>query len=895
MRIHRILPLAAMLLCCLSSAAFAGEAPPSPAWDAVLDGIYTRTWQGNAALAADLKKEEARIGQSLPDYIAAWDRTIAVPIRYVGKERTGDHCSPFNYCSSDFLDSQKLVAKLRAQKEPMASFLVSKLSPEARKTITGSSAAPGSREKASQGSKWSAFPEFSFLHGKTDQDKSPPPNMSAQDATRLLSVELSRIVREDTFYHAEQSAWLGLSFTALALVKEHYNDQNRVCVNKTILAEAFPGELARNFKCVIQKDDTYRRVVAAKTLNYLVSGKTGSLDEAIALSNTFASKLMYTNFAFWYYYPRVLSDIQRRNAAAMQTDAYALLNNVVLWKDAPDSGKATSADREWRYYSLNLADLILDRGIVSGKIDGLEALGSAVWLLGDRVEVQAADPQERALAQLIVDVKKYLSGPESDNFRLNYAVAMCEGERRFALLKKALGAGEKGPRAAALFNEAREFFHLAAEWSGTGQGKATAVASYLDLVNVALSGMKDTLTPALYTSLTEVPGAINAGTAAAMYRKMADRERGGWEQLRFTDRRDYLDSSRSLWNAVRRNSLIMGDYYLGKMDPNDFQSVMANAEPAEKALLRYVNLFDEYAVGSHREIVPDSAYFSYAESLKKLSRIQQIVYSYNNNSDLRTSFLNNLVKGITIYPYDNSLNDYVTLTSAMNTGIISMTPEMLVQDVVSNSAVAKCLQSNTSYCDKNTRQGLEWTINTIKTKRYDAGNRSTLNDIKALVKQWRDESAADSTSAASGSGRQRDAIFSLADRFEAKIGQLEALTVAGREQLDKSKAEGLPCEKADEASERLMAGRGEAGAILHELSAACVAYGNGGISPAGSAGNKDLEFSTKLADCADDLFARTTDRIYAVGMEKLAYDLARNENHPMHKIIKSGFYSKFGS
>jgi hypothetical protein len=480
MRILRILPLAAMLLCCISSVAFAGEAPPSPEWDAVLDGIYSTTWQGSAALSAELKKEEARIGQSLPDYIAAWDRLIAVPIRYVGKGRTGELCTPLNYCDADFIDARKLMAKLREQKEPMARFLVSKLSPEARKIVAESDENDAS------------FLD-SFFHGKTEPDKGAAAagaDTRARAAARLMSKELSRIVREGSFYQAEQSAWLGLSYTALALVKEHNNEQNRVCVNKTLLAEAFPAELARNFKCVIQKDDTYRRVAAAKTLNYLVTGQTRSLDEGIALSESFSGKLMYTNFAFWYYYPRVLADIQRRNAAAMQADSYALLNNVVLWKDSTDTGGGATSDREWRYYSLNLADLILDRGIVSAKIDGLEALGSAVWLLGDRVDFQAAAPQELALSQLIVDVKKYLSGPESDNFRLNYAVAMCEGQRRSALLKKALDAGEKGARVASLFNEAREFFRLAAEWSGTGQGKATAVAGYLDLVNLALDRIR---------------------------------------------------------------------------------------------------------------------------------------------------------------------------------------------------------------------------------------------------------------------------------------------------------------------------------------------------------------------------------------------------------------------
>ena len=885
MRLYLILPLAAVLICCFSPGAFAGEAPPSPEWDAVLDRIHTRTWQGNATLSAELKTEEARIGQSLVDYIAAWDRLIAAPIQYVDKGRSGAACSPLNYCDADFLNSRVLVAKLRAQKEPMAKFLFSKLSPEARKIVAGAGPSKNSQKKPAAGK---------GIPGATDSDMAPA-DISAADASRLLSVELSRIVHKDTFYQTEQSAWLGISSTALALVNEHYNEQNRVCVNKTLLAEAFPAELARNFKCAIQKDDTYRRVVAAKTLHYLMTGQTGALDEGIVLSETFAGKMMYTNFAFWYYYPRVLADIQRRNAEAMQSDAYALLNNVVLWKESSETGNVTTADQEWRYYSLNLADLILDRGIVSGKIDGLEALGAAVWLLGDRFELQAADPQELALSQLIVDVKKYLSGPESDNFRLNYAVAMREGQRKSALLKKALSAGEKGAQVESLFNEARESFRLAGEWSATTQGKATAVANYLELVNLALSRMKDILPPALYTSLAEVPGVINAGTAVALYRELADKDREGRELSHFTDRQAYINCYRGLWNAVRRNSLLVGDYYFRKMDPNDFQSVMENAEPAEKALLRYVNLFDTYAVGSHREIIPDSAYFSYAECLKKLSRFQQIVYSFNNNSPLRKLFLDSLVKGIIIYPYDDSISDYVTLTGSMNTGIISMTPEMLVQAVIANSAVAKCLQGNTSYCDKNSRQELEWTINKIKTKRFVVGNRSTLNDLKILIKKWRDEGAAVSTSPASASYRQRDAIFSLAARFEAKIGQVSASVANTREQLAKCEGDGNPCDKVGEAFERLNAGREDAGRIKNELSAALEAYRNGANSPSKlSVGDKERKIPSKLIDVVDDIFSGLTDQIYAVSKEKLVFDLERSENHPMHKIIKSGFYSKYG-
>ena len=138
MRVIRILPLVAMLLSCFPFSVSAGNVPPAPEWDTVLDGIYAYTWRGQPDLTAELKKQEARIKQDLPGYIAAWEQQMSVPIVYTAKERTGSACGPLNYCGADFLDQRKLIMKLREKKEPLARFLFGKLSPEAQKTIAES-------------------------------------------------------------------------------------------------------------------------------------------------------------------------------------------------------------------------------------------------------------------------------------------------------------------------------------------------------------------------------------------------------------------------------------------------------------------------------------------------------------------------------------------------------------------------------------------------------------------------------------------------------------------------------------------------------------------------------------------------------------------------------------
>lgn len=859
MRVIRILPLVAMIACFFPILASAADNAPAPEWDKVLDGIYAHTWRGRTELSDEVKKQESRIRQSLPDYIAAWEHRMAAPAVYTGKETGGDTCGPLRYCAGDFLDARGLIIKLREKKEPMARTLFEKFSSVARKTLI-----------------------------ETDLSKGVP---TAQ-ANQVLADELTRIVREDTFYGPGRLGGRNLSPATTALVQDPANAMNRVCINKTIIAEAFPSELARNFKCVLQKDDSYRRVVSAKTVQYLRTGERKTLDEAIALSDTFANKLMYTDFAFWYYYPRALADIENGNSSALQSDAYEILNEVVLWEESMEAGKTSPAEMERRHYAWNLADVVLNRGILDKKMGGLESLGPAVWALGSRSKAQAISEREQELLRLIIDVRKYLSGPESDNYRLNYAVAMSVGKRRYALLLQALDAKEKGGSPEKLFNESRDYLKLAVEWAGTWQGKSAAVTSYLELVNTGLARMKNDLPDATFASLAEAPDKENIGMAVALYRGMAAREAGGWEQLRFTDRKVYVDSAQGLWNALRRNALLVADYYLGRMDKDDSQSVMDNSVPAERALLRYVNLFDTYAaVEGPREIIPDSAYFAYAEALKKLSRLERIIYSFNRNMELHNQSVVFLLKGIAVYPYDDSLSEYATLSRNINTGSLKTYPDVVVRSVVSNNVVAKCLQGNKSYCDANTRQALEWNIYKVRNKLYSSTNSNVLDEMKILVQDWR------ANSHASGKGKvkpdnQRLSILVATDRYIALCGELSPLASNAMDQLRKCHSEGLVCDHLDAVTDRLLTKRSELEKLKNQIVTACESWVQlqGGV-PDDMRRDRDLEFVRNLSNMVIDEYVNETDRMVEVSVQKKLYDLSRMDNHSMHKIIKSGYFA----
>lgn len=859
MRIIRILPLVAMIACFLPFSASAAETAPAPEWDKVLDGIYSHTWRGKDDLSAEVKRQETRIRQELPEYIAAWERRMAAPAVYTGKENPGGECGPLRYCASDFLDVKGFIGKLREKKEPMARSLYNRLSPAGQQVVNGFAPAAG-----------------------------VPP----EQAAKALAGELTKIVGEDTFYGQVQTEELKLSPATSAMVEDPNSAMNRVCINKTIIAEAFPAELARNFKCVLQKDETYRRVTVAKTVQYLRTGDRKSLDEAVSLGDTFANKLMYTDFAFWYYYPRALADIENGNPTALQKDAYELLNEVVLWEEPLEAGKTSPAEMERRHYAWNLADLILIRGILDRKLAGLEALGPAVWVLGSRSTEQAIGERERDLLRFLTDVRIYLSGPESDNYRLNYAVAMSEGKRLNAKLLQALDAREKGDAVGQLFTGASESLGLASAWAGTWQGKAAAVTAYIELVNTGLSRMKDVLTPAAMASLAAPPNNESLGMAVALYRGMAEREAGGWEQLRFSDRKVYVNSAQGLWNAVRRNALLTADYYLDRMDKDDFQSVMDNSVPAEKALQRYVNLFENFAsADGPREIIPDSAYFAYADALKRISRLERDIYSFNRNMKLHNQAVDYLLKGIVVYPYDDSLSEYATLSRNINTGSSKTYPDVVVRSVVSNNVVAKCLQGNKSYCDPNTRQALEWNIYKVRNKLYSSSIGNVTDEMKQVVQEMRQDANPSSKGKMKGDN-QRLAILAAADRYIALCTDTAPLTASAAKAVDGCFSDDAGCDGLDAATNRLLAKRAELEKLKTELVAST---GNWvqmqGAVPANPGPGRDLENMRNLSNLVIDEYVNQTDRIVEVLVQRKLHELAVADNHPMHKIIKSGYYA----
>lgn len=851
MRVIRTLPLVVMIACSFPLFAFAADTAPASGWDQVLDRIYSHTWRGRADLSNEIEKQESLIRQRLPDYIASWEQRIAAPAVYVGTKTAEGTCGPLRYCAGDFLDPRAFLGRLRAEKDPVARSIAGKLSPDAREVLLEADLAAD------------------------DQVGKVVP---------VLAEEMTRIVRDYSLFSPAGTENEKSVAMSTALQRNTNAAMNRICINKTVIAEAFPAELARNFKCVVQKDDTYRRIVAAKTVQYLREGDRKSLDEAVALGGTFGNKLMYTDFAFWFYYPRALAEIENGNAAAFQFNAYKILNDVVLWEEPLEAGNTSPAEMERRHYAWNLADLVLVRAILEKKVAGLDGLGPAVWVLGSRSEAKAIGEREKALLRFVIDVRKYLSGPESDNYRLNYAVAMSEGSRNYQLLIQALDAGQKGESVQVSFNESIEYLRLANEWAGTWQGKAAAVTASLELMNTGLARMKDLLPQTTLASLAASRDRENLGMALALYQGMVGREADGWEQLRFIDRKVYVDSAQKLWSAMRRNSLLKADYYLEKMDSENFQSVMKNSVPAEKALMRYVNLFESYATADGpREMIPVSAYFAYAEALKRLSRLQRDMYSFSGDMRLHDQSVDFLLKAIRVYPYDDCLSEYATLSRNVNAGSGKTYPDAVVRSIVSNRVVAKCLQGNDSYCDDKTRQALQWNIRKVRNKLYRSSNVTVVGDMKFLLQNLKS-----GMPAASAAGGGLAGVLKASDGYLALCEEISSLASSAEMQLGRCVADGVGCSEVDAATQRLLSMRGELEKRKTGLVAACTGLLQ---QRDGTAAGSKPELVENLSNMAVDEYVNQNDRIISLIVRKKSGELAQSDNHPMHKIVKSGYYA----
>lgn len=107
-------------------------------------------------------------------------------------------------------------------------------------------------------------------------------------------------------------------------------------------------------------------------------------------------------------------------------------------------------------------------------------------------------------------------------------------------------------------------------------------------------------------------------------------------------------------------------------------------------------------------------------------------------------------------------------------------------------------------------------------------------------------------------------------------------------QLGRCVADGVGCSEVDAATQRLLSMRGELEKRKTGLVAACTGLLQ---QRDGTAAGSKPELVENLSNMAVDEYVNQNDRIISLIVRKKSGELAQSDNHPMHKIVKSGYYA----
>ncbi len=135
-------------------------------------------------------------------------------------------------------------------------------------------------------------------------------------------------------------------------------------------------------------------------------------------------------------------------------------------------------------------------------------------------------------------------------------------------------------------------------------------------------------------------------------------------------------------------------------------------------------------------------------------------------------------------------------------------------------------------------------------------------------------------------------ILSASDRYMVLCGDLATLATSVEEPLRKCRVEGEGCDALEVSTEGLLQRHSELEKQKNELVAACDKWVRAQAKPLGERGDgNDLEYVGNLSNLVIDEYVNLNDRIVTVIVQKKLNELACADDHPMHKIIKSGYYA----
>ena len=381
---------------------------------------------------------------------------------------------------------------------------------------------------------------------------------------------------------------------------------------------------------------------------YLATDRAVHLENAREALLFLRNKTAQSEIEFWYYIYQAHAACLARDREAFVADMYRLWQNVVIPLEIQSQNFLTPAAqtgfvKELPFLYENLVHLLIRKAILEQEIPDLYALNAML------IDIQPKLTVENGYRVMAEQVVERMSGPNSDNLNVNFAVALLE-----ATAKRYAFEDEKDPaQLTPKFNQARKYYNLARSWADTDKGEAAILTEYVGFMNYVVrrySDADDPLStlpdfqnlPVMASNQMEAAFTTYDGLAAAPAEGQADHLPQG-----FADRREYLRASHQLLDAGAKLAIVLSDYHRTNPLPDRPVNTFAAANPLEQ----YCSLFDRHA-RRNAETLPNNAYFLAAYAARELGglyRERALLSTGNQAAALAFAYQ---MQAIDIFPLD---------------------------------------------------------------------------------------------------------------------------------------------------------------------------------------------------------------------------------------------------
>jgi hypothetical protein len=401
----------------------------------------------------------------------------------------------------------------------------------------------------------------------------------------------------------------------------------------------------------IYRERDYLRLAIAQTIEYLQSDNLESLTGAARQLETLKGKTSMPEIAFWTGYVKALQALEGNDPVQFVSRVYDIWNNAVLYIEQNEISRTASEKAGTaitHFYYRNIINLVVNRAIISRKMEDLNALGPLFQMLKER-NLGEKDGEGKYFTTLVQRITDGFAAPDSDRYRLNFTVAVIESKRLQLAAAAKLDAEGMSVGAQSTFEQAILFNELALKWAASrrSSGVVMAVIDHLDSTSFAIQRLADNEKAPAYKFFATLPSQEASSTlltAMAIFNDIALYADGGWKKAGYESRELYLNAVHRFWRAIMELSLWTGDYYLAKLTvATEPGSIHRFAGPMQVVLESYIDFLAAQESRGFPEVIPDAACFGAAEAAEKLAFAFQKVNMYStDNTDYNLWFLHRL-------------------------------------------------------------------------------------------------------------------------------------------------------------------------------------------------------------------------------------------------------------